>query len=298
MQATETPTGSMPIYDTGTIKSQSLFEFRELLRYRYLVTNLVARDLKVRYKRSILGFIWVMLNPLLTMAVMVVVFSALLRYSSAIIYDFPAYLLCGILIFSLFAQGTISAMSNLLGNGNTLRRMYVPPSVFVVSSIGSALVNLAYSIIPFFILVLLTGIRPSITWFFIVVPCLEAAVFALGVGLIVAPLMVFFHDTFEIYSVFVTVLNYVTPVFYPVTIFLTKYPLIYKIDKYNPLFIYMDTARNSIMGSYPTYHSVFSDPIELVAGFAAALADVHDRLAVLYTSGGALCFLLLREIRR
>ena len=264
MQATETPTANIPIYDTGTIKSQSIFEFKELLRYRYLVTNLVARDLKVRYKRSVLGFIWVMLNPLLTMAVMVVVFSALLRYSSTVIYDFPVYLLCGILIFNLFAQGTISSMSNLLGNGDTLRRMYVPPSVFVVSSIGSALVNLLFSIIPFFILALLTGIRPSITWLLLIVPCLETALFSLGVGLIVAPMMVFFHDTFEIYSVFVTVMNYLTPVFYPVIIFLAKLPIVYKLEQYNPLFLYMDTARNAIMGAYPTYHPVLSEPRELI----------------------------------
>ncbi|MGO8949651.1 MAG: ABC transporter permease [Ktedonobacterales bacterium] len=264
MQATDTPTTDRPIYDTGTIRSQAIFEFKELLRYRSLVSNLVSRDLKIRYKRSVLGFVWVMLNPLLTMAVMVVVFTSLLRYSSLVIYDFPAYLLCGILIFTLFAQGTIAAMGNLLGNGNTLRRMYVPPSVFVVSAIGSALVNLIYSIIPFFILALLTGIKPNVSWLFLIVPCIECALFALGVGLIVAPVMVFFHDTFEIYSVFVTAYNYITPVFYPVIVFATKFPLLYKLEYYNPLFLYIDTARNAIMGAYPTYHPIFSDPKELI----------------------------------
>jgi ABC-type polysaccharide/polyol phosphate export permease len=262
MQATDTPTADMPIYDTGTIKVRSIFEFKELLRYRYLVTNLVQRDLKVRYKRSILGFVWVMLNPLLTMAVMVVVFSSLLRFSKSV-YDFPVYLLSGILIFNLFSQGTIAAMSNLMGNGNTLRRMYVPPSVFVVSAIGSALVNLVFSIVPFFLLVLVTGIAPSLTWLFLVVPVLEVTIFALGVGLIVAPMMVFFHDTFEIYSVLVLVLNYLTPVFYPVSIFSDK-PALQTFEHYNPLFLFMDQARSAVMGAYPTYHPLFSDPIELV----------------------------------
>jgi ABC-type polysaccharide/polyol phosphate export permease len=262
MHATDTPTADMPIYDTGTIKLRSIFELKELLHYRYLVTNLVARDLKVRYKRSILGFVWVMLNPLLTMAVMVVVFSSLLRFSKTV-YDFPVYLLSGILIFNLFSQGTIAAMSNLMGNGHTLRRMYVPPSVFVVSSIGSALVNLVFSIVPFFILVLATGIAPSLTWLFLIVPCLEVTLFALGVGLIVAPMMVFFHDTFEIYSVLVLVFNYLTPVFYPVTIFTDK-PLLYNFESYNPLFLFIDTARRAVMGAYPTYHPLFSDSRELI----------------------------------
>ena len=97
----------MPIYDTGAIKSQSLFELRELFRYRFLVSNLVARDLKVRYKRSVLGFVWVMLNPLLTMGVLVIVFSNLLHVT---IQHYPVYLLCGILIFTLFAQASTAAM--------------------------------------------------------------------------------------------------------------------------------------------------------------------------------------------
>lgn len=230
----------MPVYDTGAIKSQSLFEFKELIRYRFLVTNLIARDLKVRYKRSVLGFIWVMLNPLLTMGVLVVVFSNFFRFT---LPHYPVYLLCGILIFNVFAQGTVAAMSNLSSNGGVLRRMYVPPSVFVVSAIGSALVNLLFSIVPFFALALINGLRPSVSWVFIVVPCLETALFSLGIGLIIAPLMVFFNDIYEIYTVMVTALNYLTPVFYPFTI-LPKWVL--NLEQYNPLFLYMDTARRAV----------------------------------------------------
>jgi ABC-type polysaccharide/polyol phosphate export permease len=232
----------MPVYDTGAIKSQGIFELRELVRYRFLVSNLVARDLKVRYKRSALGFIWVSLNPLLTMGVLAIVFSNFFRFKAV---HYPVYLLCGILLFSLFSQGSVAAMSNLSGNGSVLRRMYVPPSVFVASSIGSALVNLLFSIVPFFALALITGVRPSVSWVFIVVPCAEMAVFTLGVGLIVAPLMVFFNDTFEIYSVLLTALNYLTPVFYPVQILP---PWLQQLEQYNPLFLYLDTARTAIIG--------------------------------------------------
>src|SRR5258707_10753440 len=176
----------MPIYDTGAIKSQAIFELRELFRYRFLVSNLVGRDLKVRYKRSVLGFIWVMLNPLLTMAVLVVVFSNFFRFT---LPHYPVYLLSGILMFNVFSQGSVAAMSNLMGNGGTLRRMYVPPSVFVASSIGSALVNLLFSAVPFFVLALVTGVTPNFAWAFMIVPCVEMSAFAFGIGLIVAPLM-------------------------------------------------------------------------------------------------------------
>lgn len=253
------PVADMPVYDTGAIKSQSIFELKELFRYRFLVSNLVARDLKVRYKRSVLGFIWVMLNPLLQMGVLVVVFSNLLRFT---VNHYPVYLLCGILIFNLFAQGSVAAMSNLSGNGGVLRRMYVPPSAFVASSIGSALVNLLFSIVPFFALALVTGLVPSITWVFIFVPCLETALFAFGIGLIVAPMMVFFNDTFEIYSVLLTVFNYLTPIFYPMQI-LPEW--VKQIEQFNPLFLYMDTARSAVISG------TISAPSELLSSALMAL---------------------------
>ena len=254
-----THVADMPVYDTGAIKSQGIFELRELFRYRFLVSNLVARDLKVRYKRSVLGFIWVMLNPLLTMGVMVIVFSNLLKFK---IPHFPVYLLSGILIFNLFGQGSVAAMSNLSGNGGVLRRMYVPPSVFVASSIGSALVNLLFSIVPFFALALVTGVTPSVTWAFIVVPCAETALFAFGIGLIVAPMMVFFNDTYEIYTVLLTTLNYLTPVFYPVSI-LPEW--LRQAEQFNPLFLFMDTARTAVIDG------VISDPSELLRAALMAL---------------------------
>lgn len=254
-----TDTTEAPIYDTAAIKWQATFEFKELLRYRFLVRNLVARDLKVRYKRSVLGFIWVMLNPLLQMGVLAIVFTNFFKVS---LPHYPAYLLCGILIFNVFAQGTVAAMSNLSGNANTLRRMYVPPSVFVASSIGSAMVNLIFSMVPFLLLSLLTGVHPSVTWVFMFVSCAETAIFAFGIGLIVAPMMVFFNDTFEIYSVLITVLNYLTPVFYPVSI-LPSWVL--QLEKFNPLYLYMDTARTAVLGGTISHAS------ELIAGAAMTL---------------------------
>ena len=251
---------SMPVYDTGTIRSQSLFEFRELIRYRFLVSNLVARDLKVRYKRSVLGFIWVMLSPLLTMGVLVIVFSNFFgRFQLA---HYPVYLLCGILIFTLFAQASVAAMSNLSGNGSVLRRMYVPPSVFVASAIGSALINLLFSIVPFFALAFINGVRPTIMWVFIIVPCLETALFSFGVGLIVAPLMVFFNDTYEIYTVLLTVLNYLTPVFYPTSI-LPKW--VQQVENYNPLFLFIQSARDAVI------YNQYSNPGMLIGAAGSAI---------------------------
>ena len=233
---------TVSIYDTRAIKRQSIFEFKELLRYRFLISNLVTRDLKVRYKRSVLGFIWVMLNPLLTMAVISIVFSQVIRFAT--LHYYPTFLLAGILIWNLYAQGSVAAMSNLLGNGPVLKRIYVPPSAFVASSIGSALVNLLFAIVPFYVLAFINGVPFSITWLLIVIPIIETTIFSFGIGLIVSALMVFFTDTYEIYTVLINIYMYLSPVYYPVSVL--PQPL-QQIEQFNPLFLFMDCFRRAVL---------------------------------------------------
>ena len=122
---------SVPTYDSAAFRLPIIDEARELYHYRFLIWNMIARDLKVRYKRSILGFVWVMLNPLLTMAVLTVVFSTVFRVNVA---HFAVYVLAGTLLWSLYAQGSNAAMSTLQSNGVIIRKLYVPPSVFVASA--------------------------------------------------------------------------------------------------------------------------------------------------------------------
>jgi len=250
----------LPIYDSGGIRHRSVFELKELFRYRFLLRNLISRDLKVRYKRSVLGFIWVMLNPLLTMAVITIVFSQLLRFQ---IVHYPAFLLSGILIWNLYSQGSAAAMSNLIGNGAVLRRMYVPPSIFVASAIGSALVNFVFSIGPFCLLAYISGVTPSLTWLFMLVPAALTTLFTLGVGLIISALMVFFNDIFEIYTVLLNVYMYLTPLFYPASIL--PEPL-RSAERFNPMFIFIDMARAAVLDGR------LADPMQITLGLAMALA--------------------------
>ena len=252
-------------YDSARTRFQALVEFQELWRYRSLVTNLVARDLKVRYKRSALGFLWVTLNPLLTTTVLSIVFSFLF---SAIQPHFPVFVLGGIIIWSLFAQGSVAAMSNIVGNSGTLRRMYIPPSVFVVSAIGSALVNLFFTIGPFFVIALAFGAPLGWTWLYVPVACVQIAIFTLGVGLIISTLTVFFNDVYEIYLVLLTALNYLTPVFYPITILP---PWLRPWEKYNPLYLFISSAQQAVVGSGLL---VNGQPVV----FAPSLPDVKTQL--------------------
>jgi len=243
---------AIPLYDSSALGIPAFFEFRELLKYRYLVRNLISRDLKVRYKRSVLGFVWVMLNPLLMSLVLTVVFSHILRFS---IQHYSVFLLGGILVWNVFAQGSVAAMSNLVSNAGTLRRIYIPASVFVASSIGSALVNLIFALVPFFIVALVTGVQPQLTWPFIIVPCFLAGVFSFGIGLIVSTLMVYFNDTYEIYTVLITALTYLTPIYYPVTFLPEPFR---SAEQFNPMFLNISIFQQAVLqGTLPSSQTLF-----------------------------------------
>lgn len=237
------PASASVVYDSARGRLQAVVEFGELWRYRYLIRNLVARDLKVRYKRSVLGFVWVMLNPLLTTIVLSIVFSFLFGATQP---HYPAFVLGGLLIWNLFSQGTVAAMSNLIGNSGTLRRMYIPPSVFVVSSVGSALVNLLFTLVPFILVSFALQAPLSLTWLYVPIACVQAMLFTLGIGLIVSSMMVFFNDTYEIYLVLLTAYNYLTPVFYPIKILP---PFMRPWENYNPMYLFISAAQKAVVGS-------------------------------------------------
>jgi ABC-type polysaccharide/polyol phosphate export permease len=207
---------------------------------------LVSRDLKVRYKRSVLGYLWAMVNPLLTMAVLVVVFTNLFRRFN--LEHYPIYLLSGLLLWRLFAGGTGVAMRSVLYASGILRKIYVPSSVFVAAAVGSALVNLLFAMVPLLLLALISGVRPNMTWLLLPLPILQTTLFAFGVGLIVAALAVFFADILDIYEVVVNAYFYLTPIIYPISIL--PEPLA-RLAKFNPMFQYIESFRSSLIAGHP-----------------------------------------------
>src|SRR6185295_4852708 len=156
---------------------------------------------------------WVMLNPLLLMGSLAFAFSSLFRGQHA-----ELYILSGVLLWTTFSQATIAAMNSLHTNGNTLRRMYVPASVFVFSAVGGAFVNLFFSFVPFTLLAVLFGTLPSWQWLYLVIPIFQLMLISTGLGLIVSTFSVFFTDTMEIYNALLQVYFFLTPVMYPLTI--------------------------------------------------------------------------------
>ena len=246
-------------YDSAHSSNSALFELAEVIRFRYFLWHLVSRDLKVRYKRSILGIAWAMLNPLLTMATLTIVFSAVFRFS---VNDYAVYVLSGLLLWNFFSQSTSVGMTSIIHNVSILSKVYVPPSVFVVAAIGSAFVHVLYALVPLIIIVVVTGVPVSLTWFFALIPVIQIALYSLGISLALATLAVFFRDIIDIYQVVLNAYFYLSPVLYPADI-LPEF--IQPIQRLNPMFYILNNMRMPLLeGNLPSVETI-------MIGFAAPL---------------------------
>ena len=183
------------------------------LLYKDLLKELVRRDVKTKNRRSVLGILWSVLNPLGMMIIMSIVFSHVFR---ANIENFPVYLMCGQLIFNFFNEASTIAMSAILGNASLIKKVYVPKYLFPVSKVCSCFVNLVTSFIALVIVIIATGTPLSWTVVLVVLPVLYVFLFSLGMGLLLSALVVTFRDLQHLYGVLITAWLYLTPIFYPI----------------------------------------------------------------------------------
>jgi len=222
---------------------------RELIRYRSLLRDLVARDLKVRYKRSGLGILWTMLNPLLLMIIFTVVFSNILRVS---VEHFTVYFLSAFVLWNFFAQATSWSTNCLLSYGPLIRKIYVPRAIFVVATVLAGTVNLLISLVPLAFIMLAVGHPFHLAIAFIPVPIFLAVLFSLGLALALAPLCVMFADVVQIYQVALTAWMYLTPIIYPLSALPVRYKTIILL---NPMTHLVEAFRTPIyQGAIPSGH--------------------------------------------
>jgi ABC-type polysaccharide/polyol phosphate export permease len=222
---------------------------REIFRYRDLVFALVGRELKVRYRRSAIGFAWTMLQPLLMMLVLQVVFNSLFRFQVAE-GNYPVYALAGILFWNFFSQSIVASMNSLRANTAILRKLPVPKAVFPLATVISGLINLVFALVPLLLILLVTHHPMGPSLLFLPVSILLSGLFTLGAGLLLSPLAVFFSDVVELIGVLLSILMYLTPVFYPMKILEgSKYlPLV----RFNPVRSILEVFRDPIyLGKVP-----------------------------------------------
>lgn len=238
-----------PVYDSANNRVSAISELKELGKYRYLLGQLIRRDILTRYKRSVLGVAWTMLNPLGTMLILTFVFS---NFFKTEIEHYPVYILSGLLVWNFFSQGTNAAISGLVWGGGLLKRIYIPSTVFGVSAIGTALVNLVLSLAPLVIVMLINGAPFYTSLLFLPVSILILTAFTLGFGLFISSMAVFFPDVAEMYQVVLTAWMYLTPIIYPETMIPAQWLSIYKL---NPMYWMVKMFRLPIIeGRIPNWN--------------------------------------------
>ena len=216
-------------------------------RFTPLLRELVVRDIKVRYRHSALGLVWTVLNPLLMMVVITIVFSTLFKQN---IPNFPIYYLSGSLIFAFNSESTTTALNSIISNASLIKKVYIPKYLFPLSNVLSGLVNLGFSLIAMFIVMLITGAPFHTTLLLLPIPIFYTFLFSVGLGILLSAVTVFFRDIAHFYSVFILAWTYFTPIFYPVEILPDA---AMKLMQLNPMYHLVTYMRSLVLyGVFPS----------------------------------------------
>lgn len=217
------------------------FPFQHLFNYIPLMKELVKRDLKVKYRRSFLGYLWSLLNPLLMMCVMSFVFSAIFQST---VPNFPLYLICGQTLWNFFNESTNMAMFSVLQNGALIKKVYIPKFIFPISRVLSSFVTMSFSLVAIVIVMLFT--KAQIYWTILLfwVPLLFLFVFCCGIGLILSALATYFRDITHLYGVLTLAWMYVTPIFYDPAILPDNVRVVLN---WNPMYHYIAFFRGLVV---------------------------------------------------
>lgn len=239
--------------------SKMRVRFQVLYNYRHLIKQLVTKDIKLKYRRSFLGYVWSVLNPLLVMVVMYLVFAHMFRFN---VENYPAYLIIGQTLFTFMTEATNQAIFSITGNGPLLKKVYVPKYVFTLSKVTSSLVNLLFSLGAMIIVFIITRVQFSWAMLFFPVILIQLYIFSLGLGLFLAEASVFFRDIQYIYSVLTTAWMYLTPIFYP----MEQLPEVMQkaIRFFNPMYQYINQFRTIVL------QQTLPEPQVVVYGFILA----------------------------
>ena len=229
-------------------------------KYRFLIRQLVARDFRTKYKRSILGMFWSFLNPLLMMLVQYFVFSTIFKSD---VPNFAAYLIIGTVMFNFFNEACGMALGSIVGNASLITKVYMPKYIYPLTRVMPSMVNLVISLIPLLIVCVITGVefhKSALLAFFFLI-CLT--VFSLGLGLLLSAAMVFFRDTQFLWGVLSMMWMYATPIFYPETILPEEFKFILQV---NPLYHFLKNTRLCILSGISPEPVVYVQCLLLALG--------------------------------
>lgn len=233
--------------------SVDLFDgrFDDRKQYFFVVRELTAREIKRKYARSYLGILWSVLNPLLTMAVMSVIFSYMFKRS---IENYALYYLTGNIFWTLFSVATNSAMTALVDNKMLLVKAKLPKQTFVLSRVYTSFVNFGYTCIAYLFMLLVFRIRPSWTMLLFIPDVILALLFATGIGYLLSILYVFFADIKYLYNIALTLLMYISAIFYPVS---SLPPVVKNVIGFNPIYLMIYIAREAVVYNHVPHYTAW-----------------------------------------
>lgn len=215
--------------------------FYKLAGYQFLFEELVKRDFKKKYKRTVLGMAWSVLSPLLTLLVMSLVFTQFFGRNTA---HYTTYLFCGNLVFSYFNESTSQGMTSLVGNSGIFTKVNVPKYLFLFSKNVQTLINFGLTLSVFFVFCVLDNI--TFTWKLVCLlyPILCLVLFNIGVGLILSAMFVFFRDIQYLWSVFTMLLMYMSAIFYTID---SYEPMVRNLFLVNPVYLFIRYFRKIVI---------------------------------------------------
>jgi lipopolysaccharide transport system permease protein len=244
--------------------------FANFGKYRFLLIQLVKRDIQVKYRSSVLGIFWSFLEPLLTMILMTIIFSFIFKRA---IPNFPVYYLIGRVSFQLFSQGTVGSMKSIIGNATILKSVYVPKYLYALSTVLSSFVTFLLSLIIVVAVMIATNVQFTIYIIFASLPIIILLLLTIGVGLIMATVTVFFRDIEHLWGVLVTMLMYASAVFYPASIIPQQFQFLLYI---NPIYNIISCIRTVVLDG------TLYDPFQLMYGAVFAIVMLIIGITVFY----------------
>lgn len=214
----------------------------------YLLYNLIAKEFKLKYRRSVLGVVWSVLNPLLMMIVMALIFSNVFRFDFSM-YPFAVYLILGQTIFAIFQDGTNGALRSIVDSSSLIKKVKINKIIFPTEKVLFAVVNFFFSLIAVIAVMVFFGMVPSLYALLTPVLIVLLAIFTLGVGYIISALAVFFRDVIHLWSVLITIWFYFTPIFWPYEVLANVgLPWVVDLVQLNPMFHFVTAFRQMVTG--------------------------------------------------
>ena len=228
-------------------------------RYLDLLHNLVSRAIKQRYKRSVLGFAWTMLNPLLTMVILTIVFSAVF---GTLVPNYPLFVIIGLLAWNLFSLGSTQGLASVVDSGSLIRKVAVPKEMFPLAAVAANLVNFLLSLVPLMFVIVVMRVELTMAVLWVPVGVLLIGLFTLGVALALGTFNVFFRDVRYFYEAGLLAWFYGTPIFYPIDVLS---PRARAVLQWNPMHVLVEVFRTPIYaGTSPSAGTVATATIEAV----------------------------------